>query len=73
MCEGLPRQVNFLIDKTASPGKGANATISYGHYYFENHRLGETGAHLDADNCTRQNKNNHFLWCFVAENFDATS
>ena len=31
MCEGIPRQVNFLIDEAVSTGKGANATISYIH------------------------------------------
>ena len=41
MCEGIPEQVNFLIDEAASTGKGANATISYVHYYLEHHRLGE--------------------------------
>ena len=29
MCEGVPNQVNFLIDEASSTGKGANATISY--------------------------------------------
>ena len=62
MCEGIPRQVTFLIDEAASAGKGANATISYVHYFFENHGLGETVAHLHADNCAGQNKNNYFLW-----------
>ena len=62
MCEGLPRQVNFLIDEASSAGKGANATVSYVHYYFEHHGLGETDTHLNADNCTSQNKNNCFLW-----------
>ena len=62
VCEGLPRQVNFLIDEAADTGKGANATISYVHYYFKHHGLGETDAHLNADNCTGQNKNNCFLW-----------
>lgn len=33
-CEALPRQVNFLIDEAGSVGKGANATISYLHYFF---------------------------------------
>ena len=65
MCEGLPRQVNFLIDEAASAGKGANATISYVHYYFEHHGLGETDAILNADNCAGQNKNNYFLWYFA--------
>lgn len=62
MCEGLPRQVNFLIDEASSAGKGGNSTISYVHYYFEHHGLGETDAQLNADNCTGQNKNNYFLW-----------
>ena len=62
MCEGIPRQVNFLIDEAASAGKGANATISYVHYYFQHHGLGETDALLNADNCAGQNKNNYFLW-----------
>ena len=65
MCEGLPRQVNFLIDEATSAGKGANATISYAHYYFEQHGLEETDAQLNADNCWRENKNNYFLWYFA--------
>ena len=62
MCEGIPQQVNFLIDEAVDTGKGANATISYLHYYLENHGLGETDAHFHADNCSGQNKNNYFLW-----------
>lgn len=62
MCEGVPSQVNFLIDEAVSTGKGANATISYIHYYFEHHGLQETDVYLNADNCTGQNKNNNFLW-----------
>ena len=33
-CESIPRQVNFLMDGSVLTGKGANATISYVHYYF---------------------------------------
>lgn len=62
MCEAIPQQVNFLIDEAATTGKGANATISYVHYYFKHHGLGETDAHLNADNCAGQNKNNFFVW-----------
>lgn len=62
ICEGLPRQVNFIIDEASSTGKGANTTISYVHYYLKKHRLGETDVHLNADNCAGQNKNNYFLW-----------
>ena len=65
VCEAIPRQVNYLIDEAASNGKGANSTISYVHHYFENHGLGETCAHLHADNCCGQNKNNFFLWYFA--------
>ena len=43
-------------------GKGANATISYLHYFFANHGLGETEVLLHADNCCRQNKNSYVLW-----------
>ena len=43
-------------------GKGANTTISYVHHYFQNHGLGETQAHLHADNCSGENKNNYFIW-----------
>ena len=62
MCEGITRQVNYLIDEASAVGKGANATISYVHHHFEQHGLGETRAHLHADNCSGQNKNNYFLW-----------
>lgn len=65
MCKGIPRQVNFLIDEASSTGKGANATISYVHYFFSHHGLGESTAHLHADNCSGQNKNNYFLWYFA--------
>ena len=62
ICEAIPRQVNYLIDEASNVGKGANSTISYVHHYFENHGLEETHAHLYADNCSAQNKNNTFLW-----------
>ena len=62
MWEGVPRQVNYLIDEAATVGKVTNATISYIHHFFLCHGLGETGVHLHADNCAGQNKNNYFLW-----------
>lgn len=62
MCEGVPRQVNYLIDEASTIGKGANATISYVHHFFSRHGLGESDVHLHADNCAGQNKNNYFLW-----------
>ena len=61
-CESLPRQVNFVIDEAGSVGKGANATISYLHYFFQKHGIGETDVHLHADNCCGQNKNSYVLW-----------
>ena len=67
MCEAIPQQVNFLIDEAATTGKGANATISFIHYYFKHHGLGKTDAHLNADNCAGQNKNNFFVWYLPGE------
>ena len=55
MCEAIPQQVNYLIDEAVDVGKGANVTISYVHHYFINHGLGETDAHLHAENCSGQN------------------
>ena len=64
-CEAIPRQVNFLIDEIVLTGKGANTTISYVHYFFERHGLGETFAQIHADNCGAQNKNNSFMWYYL--------
>ena len=61
-CESLPRQVNFVIDEASSAGKGANATISYLHYFFQKHGIVEIDFHLHADNCCGQNKNSYVLW-----------
>ena len=63
-CESFKRQVNFLIDENVSTGKGADSTISYVHYFFERHGLGESNVHLHADNCGAQNKNNAFIWYY---------
>ena len=52
--------VNFLIDESVLTGKGANSTISYVHYFFDRHGLGETEVQLHADNCGAQNKNSAF-------------
>ena len=64
-CEAIPRQVNFLIDENVLTGKGANSTISYVHFYFERHCLGETEAQVHADNCGAQNKNSAFIWYYL--------
>ncbi|ELT90677.1 hypothetical protein CAPTEDRAFT_189695 [Capitella teleta] len=61
-CEGLPRQVNFLIDEAHSISKGSNSVISYLHYFFWSYGLGETDVHLHCDNCSGQNKNKFMLW-----------
>ena len=34
-CEGLPKQINYLIDEKDLTGKGANKTISYLEHYFK--------------------------------------
>ena len=63
--EAIPRQVNFLIDENVLTGKGANRKISYVHYFFEDHGLGETHAQIHADNCGVQNKNSTFMWYYL--------
>ena len=35
-CEGIPRQINYLIDEAVDTGKGANTFISLLHHCFEN-------------------------------------
>ena len=64
-CEAIPRQVNFLIDENVLTGKGANSTISYVHFYFERHGLGETEAQVHADKCDAQKKNSVFIWYYL--------
>ncbi|MEQ2166890.1 hypothetical protein GOODEAATRI_033123 [Goodea atripinnis] len=60
-CEGLQKQVNFLIDEGMSSGKGSNEVISYMHHFFTHFGVGETDVDLHCDNCIGQNKNN-MLW-----------
>lgn len=63
-CEGLPRQINYLIYEAVFTGKGANATISYLHNFFLTHGAGETDVHIHTDNCSGQNKNNYVIWYY---------
>ena len=62
--KGIPRQVNYLIDEAVPKGKGANATISYVHDFFNFHGAGETDAQINADNCGGQSKNNYVIWYY---------
>ena len=41
-CEGVPRQVNYLIDEASDVGKGANTVISLLHHFLEHQGLGES-------------------------------
>jgi len=60
-CEGLPQQVNYLIDESHCSGKGANAVISYLHHFFNTYGLGEETVQLHCDNCSGQNKNRFMI------------
>ncbi len=60
-CEAIPRQINYLIDESDFPGKGADTVISLLDHFFDNYGLGEDHALLTADNCVGQNKNNAVL------------
>lgn len=69
-CEGIPRQVNYLIDESVAAGKGANTVISLLHHFFEMHGQHELHASLNADNCTGQNKNNAVVQVIEAHHID---
>ena len=60
-CEAIPEQVNYLIDECMDTGKGANTVISYLHHYLQNQGIRAHKIHLNADNCTGQNKNNALM------------
>ncbi|ELT97676.1 hypothetical protein CAPTEDRAFT_206709 [Capitella teleta] len=45
-CEGIPKQVNYLMDEAHRSTKGSNAVISYLDHFFKFHGLGETDDHL---------------------------
>ena len=64
-CEGLPRQINYLLGPTSNTGKGAN-TMSDAPSLLAVHGLGETAVYLHGDNCIGQNNNSnilqHLLW-----------
>ena len=53
--------MTYLVDEAYNIGKGANAIISMIHHFFSHHGLGETMAHLHADNCSGQNKNRYVI------------
>lgn len=61
-CEGLPMQINYLVDEAASSTKGSSAVISYLHHFFASHGLGETQCDMHCDNCSGQNKNKFMMW-----------
>ena len=54
-------KVTYLIDEAMDTGKGANGVISYVHHYLDNYGLNATRIHLNADNCSGQNKNNALM------------
>lgn len=60
-CEGIPKQINYLIDEADFLEKNANTVISLLDHFFENHALGEKSVYLTADNCVGQNKNNALI------------
>ena len=64
-CEGIPRQVNYLIDEADFLEKNANTVISLLDHFFSHHGLGEKVVYLTADNCVGQNKNNALMQYLV--------
>ena len=61
MFQYIIQLITYLVDEAFNVGKGANAVISMPHHYFHHHGVGETTAHLHADNCSGQNKNRYMM------------
>ena len=61
-CEGIPQQVNFLIDEVPCASKGSNSVISYLDYFVSNFGQGKCTVPLHCDNCSGQNTNQYMLW-----------
>ena len=61
-CEGIPKQMNYLVDEAQLISKGSNGVVSYLHHFFENFGLGESDVNLHCDNCSGQNKSRFVLW-----------
>ena len=64
-CEGVPQQVNYLIDEGMATSKGSDAVISYLHHFLGTYGLGEESVTLHCDNCSGQNKNRYMLFYFI--------
>ena len=62
-CEGIQRQVNYLIKEASDTGKGANTVANLLHHFLGHHALGEVEMGLHVDNCSGQN--NMVLWVSV--------
>lgn len=60
-CEGIPCQINYLIDEADFLEKNSNTVVSLLNHFFANYGVGEKRVFLTADNCVGQNKNNTVL------------
>ena len=56
----------FILLSKFHLGKGANSVISMLNYYIEKHGLHATNIHLNADNCSGQNKNNAVIQVWLS-------
>ena len=60
-CEGLPQQVNYLVDEGMAVSKGSVSVINFLDHFFGQYGVGETHVDLHCDNCSGQNKNRYML------------
>ena len=72
-CEGLPLQVNYLIDEGTCCGKGLNVVIPYLHHFFATFRLGEKHLHVHCDNCAgkKQTQICSVVFCIEGDDWEA--
>ncbi|XP_071507068.1 uncharacterized protein [Diadema antillarum] len=61
-CEGIPKQVNFLIDEGVQHAKNSVAALSYLHHFFQHFGLGEKMVSLHCDSPSGQTRNQFLLW-----------
>ncbi|KAK1901239.1 40S ribosomal protein S1 [Dissostichus eleginoides] len=66
--EGVPQQVNYLIDEAHCSSKDSIAVISYLHHFFSQYGLGVKHVLLHCVNCSGQNKNRYLIW-YIAWRF----
>ena len=68
-CEGLPFQLNYLIDEGVDCGKGSNTVVSLINDSLSTCPIQPVHLDLHADNCAGQNKNSTMIQVHISLTF----